>query len=92
MILGFGLNTVMTPDDPLESELRELIIDVCEAMMKHGFDSVSIGAVMRLIGVDESRAKQHDYEFFALDQDFHKILKKRKTTVLPPLACSATLH
>ena len=67
----------MLDDDKLEAEVRDLLMDICEAMSRRNYEIVSVGALMRLVGVGEERAATHDDEFFALDEDFHKMLAAR---------------
>lgn len=68
----------MSDDDKLEIAIRDFIIDICEVMHRRGYSSVSIGAMMRLIGVGEDRARQHDDQFFTLDQEFQDMLDVKK--------------
>lgn len=56
----------------LEENLHRLIVDICRVMYDNGYESLSVGAVMRLIGVGEERASQHDTEFIDLAEYFTK--------------------
>ena len=80
--------------DPLEEALQDLIIDQCENLYKRGYRTVPIGAIMRLIGVDEVRASEHDNEIFSLDNDFELMLQAKQEEQNIPLAPppGATLH
>ena len=82
----------MNIDDELELAIRDIIIDICEVMYKRGYDIVPIGAMMRLVGVDESRAQKHDNEYLTLDDDFQKMLKMRKSPPLSKVPDGVTLH
>ena len=64
--------------DPLEDEVQDLIIDLCEILYKRGYRTVPIGAIMRLIGVADERAAEHDNEIFSLDNDFELMLKAKQ--------------
>lgn len=79
-------------DDELELAIRDIIVDICEVMYKRGYDAVPIGAMMRLVGVEESRAQKHDNEYLALDADFQNILKTRKSPPLSKAPDGVTLH
>jgi hypothetical protein len=68
----------MLDDDKLEKALRDLLIDLCSVMYSRGYDVVPVGAMMRLVGVDEDRAKEHDDEWFHLDEDFEVLVQSRK--------------
>jgi hypothetical protein len=82
----------MFDDDQLEDAIRELLIDICEVMYRRGYEMVPVGAMMRLVGVGEDRAQQHDQDYLALDQDFLMILNNRKDQRLKEAPQGATLH
>jgi hypothetical protein len=80
--------------DPLEDAVQDLIIDLCEILYNRGYRTVPIGAIMRLIGVEEARAAEHDNEIFSLDNDFELMLQAKQEEQNIPLAPppGATLH
>ena len=82
----------MSDKDPLEQAVQDFILDVCEVMYRRGYDSAPIGAIMRLIGVPESAAQQHDNEHFMLDDDFEKMMMARQAPVLKRAPQGVTLH
>lgn len=82
----------MQEKDELEQAVHDLIIDVCEVMHRRGFESASVGAIMRLIGVPEERAQQHDDEEFVLGDDFARMIKQRKQPIPAKAPDGATLH
>jgi hypothetical protein len=76
----------MLDPDAIQSEIRSIIIDVCEILYKKGFKKVSIGAMMRLVGVSEEVASQHDHEIYHLDEKFAALLymKSEYSAEVPP--------
>ena len=82
----------MLNDDQLEDAVRDLIMDICEVMLRRGYDVVSVGAMMRLGGVSEERAQQHDQEFFALDAEFQAMVDARKNPPPKKTPAGVTLH
>jgi hypothetical protein len=82
----------MLDDDQLETHIRELIIDICEVLWARGYTLVPIGAMMRLVGVENERAAQHDNEYFSLDEDFQSLIESRKTPPPEPPPPGVTLH
>jgi hypothetical protein len=70
----------MSDDKQLEDAMRDLILEVCEVLHARGYDEVPVGAMMRLIGVSEERARDHDQEFFALDEEFARQVKKKNSS------------
>ena len=82
----------MLDDDQLEHHIRELIIDICAVLHSRGYEMVPVGAMMRLVGVGDDRARNHDQEYFALDEGFQEILEQRKQPPLKEAPKGATLH
>lgn len=68
----------MSNENTLEDTLQDLIVDICEVMYARGYQSVPVGAIMRLIGVCPEKAAQHDQEIFQLDDDFAQLIDKKK--------------
>lgn len=68
----------MSVREQLEEEIKELIIDVCEVMWARGYSKVTVGAIMRLIGVTNEYAENHDDHIILLDESFEELLKKLK--------------
>lgn len=67
----------MLSEQELENNLRELIIEICLVMQNRGYSMVSVGAIMRLIGVNPASAGQHDDEMIDLGEDFDHMLQRR---------------
>lgn len=82
----------MLDTDSVEDQVRDLILDVCEVLHNHGYQQVSVGAIMRLIGVDPDAASAHDDSGFALDESFEEILKMRRNLVTSMASKNKTLH
>jgi hypothetical protein len=70
----------MPIEDQLEQELQGLIIDICEVLWSRGYQQVSVGGIMRLVGVDPERAKKHDDEIMMLDNEFEVLLEVKRYT------------
>ena len=62
----------MLDENALEQNLHALIVDLCRVMHTHGFESMNVGAMMRLIGVGDERASRHDEEWIDLAEYFEK--------------------
>lgn len=79
----------------LEEEIYELIVDLCSVLYQYGYRTVPMGAMMRIIGVEEEEAMLHDNELFELDVSFEEIMEQRQaentdqSMYRPP---DATLH
>jgi hypothetical protein len=68
----------MLDTSTLEEKVQDLIVDICKALYQHGFREVPVGAIMRLIGVENTTATQHDEEYFQLDKDFENLLQEQE--------------
>lgn len=68
----------MLDDLSLEEKVQDIIVDVCKALYFHGYREIPVGAMMRLIGVEDSTAKQHDGEYFQLDEEFEALLAEEE--------------
>lgn len=68
----------MQSKDPLEEHVYDLIIDLCAVLYEKGYRTVPLGAMMRIIGVAEEFAVEHDSEVFELDDDFMQVLEEKK--------------
>ena len=74
----------MLDDKDLEAAVQDLIMDICEIMYRRKYQQVCIGHIMRLVGVSEERARTHDQEFFALDEEFQIMLEQREKSSKKP--------
>jgi hypothetical protein len=82
----------MPEPDPLEQAVQDFILDVCEVMYRRGYASAPVGAIMRLIGVPESKAREHDHTEFLLGEDFEQMIQNRRQPVPQRAPTGATLH
>jgi hypothetical protein len=85
----------MKDENQLESAVHDLIVDVCEVLYQHGYRTVNIGAIMRLIGVDNKAASGHDQDLFKLDEEFEELIKKKQPKIAREdikVPRGATLH
>jgi hypothetical protein len=80
----------MLDEQELEKQIRDTIIEICEVMYRRGYSLVSVGAVMRLVGVDPEQASEHDDELFELSTEFEHMLERRKISDRAPPG--ATVH
>lgn len=51
-------------------DVQEVVLSVCGILFDFGFREIHIGGLMRLVGVDEEKAREHDDEVMILDQEF----------------------
>ena len=82
----------MSEQPELEQAIQEFILDVCEVMHRRGYESAPVGAIMRLIGVPESTAREHDQTEFLLGEDFERLIHARRQPVPSRAPAGVTLH
>lgn len=76
-----------------EESVKELVVNICLVLADFGITEVHVGGLMRLVGIDEELAAQHDDELMIITD----IQQLRKTNddeseineVAPP---GTTLH
>jgi len=53
-----------------DNDIADVVIDVCATLYSNGFEYIHVGGLMRLLGVSEEEATNHDTVYFQLDEDF----------------------
>lgn len=79
-------------DDQLGTAVHDLIIDICDVLYQRGYQIVPVGAIMRLVGVQEERARLHDNEWFELDESFVAQLEMKKVQSIKSAPADVTIH
>lgn len=80
----------MLDQSQLEQSVRDIIIEVCEVMRRHGYQTVCVGAIMHLIGLSAEQAAAHQDQWFDLGEDFDRLLAARRQ--LGTVPSDTTLH
>lgn len=84
---------MLEPDEFLHDRIKTVMLDVMAVLYDNGIKMVHMGAMMRLLGVDDAKATQHDNELLELDEKFGAMLSqlnKNKAAVVVPEG--ATFH
>jgi hypothetical protein len=63
----------MQETDPLYEFVRTVMLEVMEVLYANGQRQLHVGAMMRLIGVDEERAAMHDDDRIDIDESFAEL-------------------
>ena len=66
----------MLDPETFEENMQNLIVDLCKTLYLHGYREVRLGALMRVIGIEEEIAIEHDDEFFRLDGEFEELIQE----------------
>lgn len=76
-------------DDPaLEQEVRILMYELMMVLYRHGITEVHVGGMMRLMGIANEKAAEHDDEMVILDTKFAKYVE----SITEPRSSDQTLH
>jgi hypothetical protein len=78
----------MLDDLELEQEVRVLMFELLIVMYKHGYREIHIGGMMRMMGIENDRAQDHDDELIVLDDKFAKYVEQITATT----SSDQTLH
>jgi hypothetical protein len=66
----------MLDDTELDQAVRLSILNLMVVLYDCGITEVHIGGVMRILGVSDSMAQQHDNERLVLDEEFVKYVEQ----------------
>jgi hypothetical protein len=78
----------MLEDLELEQEVRLLMYELMLVLYRHGITEIHVGGLMRLLGVTEVTAQQHDDELIILDDKFAKYVDE----ITEPRSSDQTIH
>ena len=78
----------------LEEHVKEVMLELMAVLWANGYKEVSIGALMRILGLDEEDAAPHNNDYVLLDEHFADVAAqmsdKQKTDFgIPP---GTTIH
>jgi hypothetical protein len=69
----------MLDNTELDQSIRLSILNLMVVLYDCGITEVHIGGVMRIMGVSDSMAQQHDNERLVLDEEFVKYVEQINT-------------
>jgi hypothetical protein len=84
-----GIIKVMSDSQTLEKTIHDLIVDLCGVLYDHGYQEISVGSLMRVIGVDPASAAKHDDNTIDLQHHFAGRSPLHRNQAIPP---GTTLH
>lgn len=74
--------------DDLELRIREIMFSLMTTLYEQGITEVHVGGMMRILGIDDEVAREHDDERMALDDNFVAYMAELNT----PRPSDQTLH
>ena len=81
----------MSDRKDLEDEARNIIMEIMLVLYKHGIKEIHMGGILRLMGVEEDRARECDDERMYIDEKFAKYITQMVEPV-PTEKHNQTLH
>ena len=66
----------MQDKDPLYEYVRTVMMEIMAVLYANGQKTIHVGALMRLLGVPESQAAEHDSERIDIDENFDEIAQE----------------
>ena len=82
----------MLEEDQLQKRIKEIMMDIMIVLYENGIKEAHMGAMMRLLGVDEENASKHDDESVILDEKFGEMITKLNKPVPTNIPSGTTFH
>jgi len=86
------INTMLEPDEYLHERIQTVMLEVMGVLYGNNITLVHMGAMMRLLGVPDSKAAEHDNEMLELDEKFGAMLRELNKTIPKEVPKDATIH
>ena len=67
---------MLEPDEYLHERIQTVMLEVMGVLYGNNITLVHMGAMMRLLGVDDVKASAHDNELIELDEKFGAMLSQ----------------
>ena len=85
-------NYYMLDEDQLQKRIKAIMMDLMIVLYDHGIKEAHMGAMMRLLGVDDASAAKHDDESVVLDEKFGEMITKLNKQVPSTVPSGTTFH
>jgi hypothetical protein len=80
-------------EEELADELvKETMLAIMTVLYEHGFTEVSIGALMRLLGVEFEHAQAHDDDYLIIQYSITDSFKKSHSSIDLEIPPNTTIH
>lgn len=78
----------------LEEHVKNVMLELMAVLWANGYKEVSVGALMRILGLDEEDAEPHNDDYVLLDEHFAEVAaqmtdEQKNDTSIPP---GTTIH
>ena len=85
-------NYYMLDEDQLQKRIKAIMMEIMIVLYDHGIKEAHMGAMMRLLGVDDESAAKHDDESVVLDEKFGEMITKLNRQVPLNVPSGTTFH
>ena len=86
------INTMLEPDEYLHERIQTVMLEVMGVLYDNNITLVHMGAMMRLLGVPDAKAAEHDNEMLELDEKFGTMLVELNKSQPKQVPEDATIH
>ena len=83
---------MLEQDEFLHERIKTVMLDVMAVLYDNGIKHVHMGAMMRLLGVPDAKAAEHDNEMLELDEKFGTMLMELTKCIPQQVPKDATIH
>jgi hypothetical protein len=90
--LAIITNTMLEPDEYLHERIQTVMLEVMGVLYDNNITLVHMGAMMRLLGVPDIKAAEHDNEMLELDEKFGAMLVELNKSTPQKVPEDATIH
>lgn len=83
----------MQDDNTIHDRIKNIMLDVMAVLYENGIKEIHMGAMMRLLGVADEAASQHDDEMIELDEKFAEMIAAQgKGSVKTEIPAGTVFH
>ena len=86
------ITSMLEPDEFLHERIQSVMLEVMGVLYGNNITLVHMGAMMRLLGVPDAKAAQHDNEMLELDEKFGAMLAELNKSIPKQVPKDATIH
>ena len=83
---------MLDSDEILHERIQTIMLEVMGVLYGNNITLVHMGAMMRLLGVPDSKAAEHDNEMLELDEKFGAMLRELNKSTTTEVPKDATIH
>ena len=83
---------MLEQDEFLHERIKTVMLDLMAVLYDNGIKHVHMGAMMRLLGVPDAKAAEHDNEMLELDENFGTMLMELTKSIPQQVPKDATIH